>query len=156
MLTPERSPYIRDLQNGLLEEGKFLVRRAVLQTAKNNKPFLRLMLADASGHMPAIYFAAQAELTKVQAIAKPGKIIRIQGIVEEFQNVKQFKLMKIEAAAEGDASVKVRASLQALLERWGHHVDVAANFASKARFYLCVAPIVFRYQPRIQSLSDEY
>mgnify|MGYP001561317342 CR=1 FL=1 len=97
-----RNPYIRDLQNGLLEEGKFLVRRAVLQTAKNNKPFLRLMLADASGHMPAIYFAPQAELTKILTFVKPGKILRIQGIVEEFQNVKQIKLMKIEAAAEGE------------------------------------------------------
>ena len=94
----ERAPFIRDLQNGLLEEGKFLVRRAVLQAAKNNKPFLRLMLADASGHMPAIYFGAAPDLKKLSEIAKPGKIIRIQGIVEEFQNVKQIKLMKIEAA----------------------------------------------------------
>lgn len=98
----ERTPFIRDLQNGLLEEGKFLVRRAVLQPAKNNKPFLRLMLADASGHMPAIYFGAAPDLKKIAEVAKPGKIIRIQGIVEEFQNVKQIKLMKIEAAEPGD------------------------------------------------------
>lgn len=97
----ERAPFIRDLQNGLLEEGKFLIRRALLQTAKNNKPFLRFMLADASGHMPAIYFGAPAELKKISEFAKPGKIVRIQGIVEEFQNVKQIKLMKLDAAEEG-------------------------------------------------------
>src|SRR5690606_19248501 len=102
VLTTERVPYIRDLQNGLLEEGKFLVRRAVLQTAKNNKPFLRLMLADASGHMPAIYFGAATELKKLADFAKPGKIVKIQGIVEEFQSVKQIKLMKMEAAEPGD------------------------------------------------------
>lgn len=102
MLTTERSPYIRDLQNGLLEEGRFLVRRATLQTAKNNKPFLRLMLADASGHMPAILFAPPAELKKSADIAKPGKVVRIQGIVEEFQNVKQIKLMKLEAAGDNE------------------------------------------------------
>jgi 3'-5' exoribonuclease len=96
----ERSPYIRDLQNGLLEEGRFLVRRATMQSAKNNKPFLRLMLADATGHMPAIFFAAPPELKKTAQIARPGKVIRIQGIVEEFQNVKQIKLMKVESAAE--------------------------------------------------------
>ncbi|MBV6492800.1 MAG: 3'-5' exoribonuclease YhaM [Turneriella sp.] len=101
----ERAPFIRDLQNGLLEEGKFLVRRAFLQTAKNNKPFLRLILADASGHMPAIYFANAVELKKISAIAKPGKIIRIQGIVEEFQNVKQIKLTKIESVEEGEGEL---------------------------------------------------
>lgn len=98
--TADRTPFIRDLQNGLLEEGKFLVRRSILQTAKNNKPFLRLMLADASGHMPAIFFGSQPELQKAQAVAKPGKIVRIQGIVEEFQNVKQIKLMKLEESAD--------------------------------------------------------
>lgn len=98
----ERAPYIRDLQNGLLEEGKFLVRRAVLQSAKNNKPFLRLMLADASGHMPAIYFGAAGELKSMAELARPGKIIRIKGIVEEYQNVKQIKLMKVEAADDTD------------------------------------------------------
>jgi 3'-5' exoribonuclease len=99
-LSAERAPFIRDLQKGLLEEGKFLVRRAIMQTAKNNKPFLRLMLADATGHMPAILFAPAAELKKTAEIARPGKVIRIQGIVEEFQNVKQIKLMKVESAAE--------------------------------------------------------
>lgn len=98
----ERSPFIRDLQLGLLEEGKFLVRRAMLQTAKNNKPFLRLMLADASGHMPAIFFATQNELNKTQAFARPGKIVKIQGIVEEFQGVRQIKLGKVEPAADND------------------------------------------------------
>lgn len=96
----ERQPLIRDLQTGLLEEGKFLVRRAAVQTAKNNKPFLRLMLADATGHMPAIFFGAPAELKRITALARPGKVIRIQGIVEEFQNVKQIKLMKVEAASD--------------------------------------------------------
>ena len=102
MLTTERTPFIRDLQNGLLEEGRFLVRRALMQTAKNHKPFLRLMLADASGHMPAIYFGSAAELKAITDIAKPGSIVRIQGIVEEFQNVKQIKLMKVEAGATGE------------------------------------------------------
>jgi|JI8StandDraft_1071087.scaffolds.fasta_scaffold15967_5 3'-5' exoribonuclease len=102
MLTTERSPFIRDLQNGLLEEGRFLVRRALLQTAKNHKPFLRLMLADASGHMPAIYFGNPTELKTITDIAKPGSIVRIQGIVEEYQNVKQIKLMKVEAGVKGE------------------------------------------------------
>lgn len=98
----ERAPFIRDLQNGLLEEGKFLVRRAVMQTAKNNKPFLRLMLADATGHMSAIYFGTQAELKRTAQIARPGKVVRIQGIVEEFQNTKQIKIIKIEAAGDDE------------------------------------------------------
>lgn len=98
--TAERSPFIRDLQNGLLAEARFLVRRAIMQSAKNNKPFLRLILADATGHMPAIFFAPPAELKKTAEFARPGKVIRIQGIVEEFQNIKQIKLMKVEPAGE--------------------------------------------------------
>jgi 3'-5' exoribonuclease len=98
--TAERSPFIRDLQNGLLAEARFLVRRAIMQSAKNNKPFLRLILADATGHMPAIFFAPPAELKKTAEFALPGKVIRIQGIVEEFQNIKQIKLMKVEPAGE--------------------------------------------------------
>jgi len=98
--TAERSPFIRDLQNGLLAEARFLVRRAIMQSAKNNKPFLRLILADATGHMPAIFFAPPAELKKTAEFARPGKVIRIQGIVEEYQNIKQIKLMKVEPAGE--------------------------------------------------------
>jgi len=98
--TAERKPFIRDLALGLVEEATFLVRRSALQNAKNNKPFLRLMLADASGHMPAIYFGASADLKTVQVIAKSGNIVKIQGIVEEYQGVKQIKLMRLEKAPD--------------------------------------------------------
>ncbi|MCX7633614.1 MAG: HD domain-containing protein [Turneriella sp.] len=100
--TAERAPFIRDLQTGLLEEGKFLVRRSVLQTGKSQKPFLRLVLADATGHMPAIYFASTAELKRVAEIVRPGKVVRVQGIVEDFHGVRQIKLQRVELAAETD------------------------------------------------------
>lgn len=140
MLSAERAPYIRDLQNGLLEEGKFLVRRAVLQTAKNNKPFLRLMLADASGHMPAIYFGSAAELKTMAEAARPGKIVRIKGIVEEFQNVKQIKLMKLERGEDGDELSRFWARTPlSRRQMYGEMREMIQNIAANELRDICLA-----------------
>ena len=60
------APYIRDLQPGLLEEGYFLLRRVHLNSGKNNKPYLRFLLADQSGHLPAVYFSGAKEIHSIR------------------------------------------------------------------------------------------
>ena len=101
-LSLERMPYIRDLQKGLLEEGRFLVKRIIYQTGKKNKPFLRFLLADKSGHLSAIYFGQPKELNELRSTLKSGTIVKISGIIEEYQNVTQLKLLKIEPTTSTD------------------------------------------------------
>ncbi len=97
-----RTPLIKDLQKGLLEEAHFLLRRLVVNTGRSQKPFIRAILSDRTGHLPAVYFGPAAELKKLAETLKPGAIVRIQGVVEEFQGVTQLKLLKIAPSDKTD------------------------------------------------------
>lgn len=90
------TPYIQDIQKGLLEEGLFLVKRLHLNMSKKNKPFLRMLLADKTGHLPAIYFGSRAEIDAIQNQIKESDIAKVSGIIEEYDSILQMKLLKIE------------------------------------------------------------
>ena len=90
------TPYIQDIQKGLLEEGLFLVKRLHLNMSKKNKPFLRMLLSDKTGHLPAIYFGSRAEIDAIQNQIKESDIAKVSGIIEEYDRILQMKLLKIE------------------------------------------------------------
>ena len=89
------SPYIKDLNVGILQEGHFLVKRLHLDIGKKNKPFLRLLLSDKTGHLPAIIFGNEKELQQITSEIKTNDIVNVYGIIEEYQDVMQLKIMKI-------------------------------------------------------------
>ncbi len=93
-----QSPFIEEIHQGYIEDGFFLIRKMYLNTGKTKKPFLRIILADKTGHLPAVYFGAQKELTKLAEEIIEGDIVRISGIMEEFRDVLQIKLIKMEKA----------------------------------------------------------
>jgi len=91
-----RTPLISDIEPGLLQEGYFLLKKIHLNISKKKKPFIRAVLADKSGHLPAVFFESAASLKKLMGEIDEGDIVKISGIVEEFQDVLQLKLLKIE------------------------------------------------------------
>ncbi len=91
-----QAPLIRELYPGMLEEGYFLVKKIHLNIGKKKKPFLRLILSDKTGHLPAVYFDSERGLKSVQAQIGEGDVIRVKGLIEEYQDVIQIKLLKVE------------------------------------------------------------
>lgn len=92
------SPLVRDLHRGLVEEAYYVAKKIHLNLGKKNKPFLRLLLSDKSGHLPAIYFSASKELKELTQSLAEGDIVKVSGIMEEYQSVMQMKLIKLEKA----------------------------------------------------------
>ena len=92
----KKTPFIDELIPGMLDEGYFLLKKIHLNVGKKNKPFLRLLLADKSGHLPAVYFENAGILKKIQTQISEGDIVKINGFIEEFQDVLQVKILKIE------------------------------------------------------------
>ena len=122
------APYIRDLQPGLLEEGYFLLRRVHLNSGKNNKPYLRFLLADQSGHLPAVYFSGAKEIHSISSSLQAGIIVKVAGVIEEFQGVTQLKLLKIAAAEKQDWDLsrfwkRTRHDRRALLRELKGYID---------------------------------
>ena len=91
-----QSPYIKDIDKGLLKYGYFLLKKISLNISKKHKPFLRIIVADKTGHLPGIYFGHEADLTKINNRLKEGDIVGISGVMEEYQSILQIRLIKIE------------------------------------------------------------
>lgn len=94
------SPMIQELYPGMLEEGYFLVKKIHLNIGKKKKPFLRIILSDKTGHLPAVYFDSEKGLKGVQSEIQEGDIVRVKGLVEEYQDVIQLKILNIERESE--------------------------------------------------------
>ncbi|MDH5719000.1 MAG: HD domain-containing protein [Spirochaetia bacterium] len=92
----EKYPFIKDIQKGLLEEGRYLIKRIHMNTGKSGKPFLRIMLSDMTGHLPGVYFGSAKELASLQKTIKEGDVLKISGIMEEFHQVLQIKILKLQ------------------------------------------------------------
>jgi 3'-5' exoribonuclease len=92
----KKTPFIDELNPGILDEGYFLLKKIHMNVSKKNKPFLRLLLSDKSGHLPAVYFDNANNLKKMQSGISEGDVVKVNGFIEEFQDVLQVKIIKIE------------------------------------------------------------
>jgi len=103
----KRKPFIDQLQPGMIEEGYFLLKKIHLNIGKKNKPFLRIILSDKTGYLPAVYFDSLKNLQKIQDECKEGDIVNISGILEEYNEILQIKLIKISRENRKDWELSV-------------------------------------------------
>lgn len=74
--------------------GWLLAEEVQKRTAKNGKPFRQLRLRDQRGHEIT---ARQFDLPQIEKfVPQEGKVVLIEGLIEEFQNVTQIKLTRAE------------------------------------------------------------
>ena len=99
------TPYIKDIDKGLLKEGHFLLKKIHLNISKKNVAFLRFILADKTGHLPGIYFGSLSDLKKIQTSLQEGSIIKVSGIIEEYQEVLQIKILKIDKSQKKESEL---------------------------------------------------
>ncbi len=95
-----QSPYIKDIQKGLLERGYFLLKKINLNIGKKNKPYLRILLADKTGHLPAVYFGHEKDLQDINRNLNEGDIVVVSGVLEDYQSIIQIKLLSIQKSEE--------------------------------------------------------
>ncbi len=76
-----------------------MVNKFEIKTAKNGRPYLNLELRDRSATLPAKVW------DKIETLSKDiaeGKIVKVAGVIEEFNGSPQIKIEKIRLAVEDD------------------------------------------------------
>lgn len=68
--------FVRDLEDGNAFDSVFLVRERALRQKKNGEDFLRLVLADCTGTVPAICWD---DAQQAHDVAEPGAVVRARG-----------------------------------------------------------------------------
>jgi 3'-5' exoribonuclease len=95
-----RSQLLRELSDGDEVNGAFVVRERERRQKRNGEDFLRVVLADKTGTVPAIAWDGVAECFEVCA---PGSIVLVQGsFAVHSQFGKQIKLATVRAAGPGE------------------------------------------------------
>lgn len=79
--------------------GFFLIKESNIKTTSNNKKFLDLTLVDSSGDINAKMWDATEDQEKIYTI---NNLIKIKGVVTEWQGKLQFKIDKIRLTTEND------------------------------------------------------
>lgn len=94
-------PFIEELVSGNLQNGKFLLRQISIHKSKQSK-YLRMILADKTGHLPAIYFSSSVEIEKLYSELKGGSIIETNGVIESYKGIIQLKALSIKESTDTD------------------------------------------------------
>ena len=90
---------LRDLADGESLELVFCVRERELRQKKNGENFLKIVLADSTGSVPAICWEQAQELFDISV---PGSAVRVRGRFSiHSQYGRQIKIASIESAPEG-------------------------------------------------------
>jgi len=90
---------IADLVEGAAVEGFYAVRDANLQFTTAGKPYMRLILADASGTIVANLWDITTDEQKTVAA---GDIVKVRGQVESYRSALQLKLSNLRRATAAD------------------------------------------------------
>ncbi len=97
---PARSRLLRELSDGDEVNGAFVVRERERRQKRNGEDFLRVVLADKTGTVPAIAWDGVAECFEICA---PGSIVLVRGsFAIHPQFGKQIKLAAVRAAGPGE------------------------------------------------------
>jgi 3'-5' exoribonuclease len=97
---PDRTALLRELSDGDQVSGAFVVRERERRQKRNGEDFLRVVLADKTGTVPAIAWDGVAECFEICA---PGSIVLVRGsFAVHPQFGKQIKLVAVRAAGPGE------------------------------------------------------
>lgn len=82
--------FVEQLRDGDTVGDFFVVAQCERKTTGANKPFLSLVLSDATGRVPAV---AWDNVDRLAAALQPGAIVRIEGAVGSYKGELQLKIM---------------------------------------------------------------
>lgn len=97
--------YLADLKPGENVEDFFILKSLVIRTANNGNKYADLILADKSGEMVTKIWDLNKEVLPVIEALSEKDIVKIRGVVNEWNGAKQLKVLRIRKRAEKDAIV---------------------------------------------------
>jgi 3'-5' exoribonuclease len=107
--------FVRELEDGQAVEQVLLVREAEIRTARNGDDYLRLLLADRTGSVPAVLFTCPPETAR---LAAPGVVVSVAGrYAIDARYGPQLKLTRLRVARPDEYE------LDSLLDGPAHDVD---------------------------------
>lgn len=93
--------FLNDLTLNTRVQGYYCANQIRCCTTKAGKPYLRMMLQDRSGEMPAVFWEPDGSLTEAQN----GTILYVEGEVSEYNQHMQLTLYAARATGETDAGL---------------------------------------------------
>ena len=142
----KKTQYVRDLQDGALVQGPFLVKFAASAVGKTGKPYMNLVLADRTGDVDARIFENVAHYLG-QAVKD--SFIAIEGRCQLFQGRKQLVVNRLQVLREDEIEPKEyfpesRLNAEALYAKLLDYVS-----SMQDPFYRALAESVLRDDPEI-------
>jgi 3'-5' exoribonuclease len=96
-----KKQFIADLQNGMMVNDIFLVSEIQKRTTKDGSPYLTMTLTDKTGPMKAILWTYSE---KEHALIKKGDFAEAKGVVGEYNNTLQMRLLSLTQVTEEKVS----------------------------------------------------
>ena len=97
-----KEQYLNNVSVGDEVMDYFMVKNCSIRTGANGKQYYDVMLGDKTGEVSGKKWDVQeSETAKLQEISE-GDIVKIKGIVNEWQSAKQFRIQKICKTTEDD------------------------------------------------------
>jgi 3'-5' exoribonuclease len=92
---------VKDLRGwiGKEVESDFLVSRKIVKSTRDGSPFLDLLLSDVSGSVKGVAFEGVQSLSNVM---EEGRVMRLRGLVDTFNEMLQIKVQRAEAVSDFD------------------------------------------------------
>lgn len=133
--------YIRDLDVNQEFTDFFMLKALDVKTGGNKKEYLDIIISDSTGEIAAkkwdVTLAECEKLLEVQ----PGELVKVKGIVTEWNGIKQIKVAKIRPATpEDDLDVKefVRTAPEDSEEMFDFIFNIAEEMQDKELSTLCM------------------
>ena len=90
-----KQPDLADLKKGDSVDHYLMIRKIEERSTKGGKAFLSLELGDKSGGINANVWNDTFGFEQLSGKASPGEIVKVSGVIDEFQGVPQIKLNSV-------------------------------------------------------------
>ena len=101
-MKPQKRIFIKDIQEAGAVDSLFLVKEMSQYETKAGKPYLRLILMDNTGEVPAMIWENAQQLAP---LCQPGKIGRFVGQSLSYKGSMQLKVVKVKEVNDADVDL---------------------------------------------------
>lgn len=152
--------FISDLQIGDQVEGFYILQNATAKTTMSGKPFLSMVLGDASGSIDAQIWDYPGPVTPKDT----GSVIKVRGVVSDYKGAQQITVDRLRLASADDqysvADLVVTAPID-VDDTWQEILDIVASIEDADYAAVCNAMLdkyseQFRTIPAAKSVHHSF
>jgi len=91
-MQPEKGIFVKEISDGQLVEGLFMIREASRAETRTGAPYLMLKVMDSSGEMAGRVWE---DAERLLPLCEPGRVVRLTGQAQAYKGVMQLKVNRI-------------------------------------------------------------